>query len=157
MKRMLSLLVVLVMLFLGGCSSEPSAPAVEINVSDVYAGFEKTLPDMIKMDANMMLNFCGIDAADCKEALVYVSADGLLADEIWLIEAKDAAALSRLETLAKNRLERKGEESKTYSPEQYAVVQDAQLILSGNYLALIVSPDVDALAKEYRAAAGIGE
>lgn len=155
MKRVISLIFVLAMLFLAGCGGDTTESSVKFDVAQVYTALEKTLPDMVAMDAEMMLNFCGIDTADCAQAVVYVSSDGLLADEIWLIEAKDADALKRLETLAKNRLERKGEESITYSPEQYKVVQNAQLLLNGNYLALIVSPDVDTLVKDYRAAAGI--
>jgi len=152
MKRILSLLFVLVMLFLAGCSPEASAPAVEINVSSVYAGFEKTLPDMIKMDADMMLNFCGIDAADCKEALVYVSADGLLADEIWLIEAKDDAALQTLTDLANARIQSKLDETESYAPDQFLIVQQAQVLTNGRYLALFISPDVDTLKAGFEAA-----
>ena len=151
MKRILSLLFVLVMLFLAGCSPEASAPAVEINVSSVYAGFEKTLPDMIKMDADMMLNFCGIDAADCKEALVYVSADGLLADEIWLIEAKDEASLETLRQLAQTRIQSKLDETETYAPDQYLIVQQAVVLTQGRYLALFISPDVETLKASFEA------
>ena len=71
--------------------------------------------------------------------------DGLRADEVWLIEAKDADSLKQLEALAQSRLERKGEESITYSPEQYEVVQKAEVITAGNYLVVIVSPDVQDL------------
>ena len=48
----------------------------------------------------------------------------------------------------------KGEESITYSPEQYEVVQKAQVLTNGLYMALIVSPDVEALAEIFRASAG---
>ena len=45
-----------------------------------------------------------------------------------------------------------GEESITYSPEQYAVVQAAQVITAGNYLAVIVTPEAAALAEQFNAA-----
>ena len=89
----------------------------------------------------------------CKQAKVAVCFDGLRADEIWLIEAADASALEELKSLAEGRLERKGEESITYSPEQYKVVEAAQVITAGNYLAVIVSPDAQALADIFNQAA----
>ena len=100
-----------------------------------------------------MLNFCGIKAEQCKQVVVAVCSDGLRADEVWLIEAADEAALEALKGLADGRLTRKGEESITYSPEQYEVVKKAEVITAGNYLAVLVSPDVDALVKIFNEAA----
>ena len=102
----------------------------------------------------MMLNFCGIHAEDCAQAVVATCVDGLRTDELWLIEAADEAALENLKTLAETRLKQKGEESISYSPEQYAVVEKAQVIANGLYLAVIVSPDVDALVETYHNAFG---
>ena len=67
------------------------------------------------------------------------------ADEIWLIKAKDAEALKNIAKLADSRIKAKADESITYSPEQYAVVQKAEIIEKGEYFALIVSPDVSSL------------
>ena len=69
------------------------------------------------------------------------------------VSNEDAAALKELQSLAEGRLTRKGEESITYSPEQYAVVEKAEVITAGNYLAVLVSPDVDALADIFNQAA----
>lgn len=168
MKRMIAfLLAVLMLLSLAACagtteeeettgtasgtvteatdaSTEPEGPA---DLQALYDTLAEKMPEMIQMDETTMLNFCGIAAEDCTQVAAAICADGLRTDEVWLIEAVDEAALARLKTLAETRLEMKGEESITYSPEQYAVVQKAQLITNGLYLALIVSPDVDTLAQ----------
>lgn len=128
------------------------APAVSADMQALYAEMEKTLPDMIVMDEAMMLNFCGIHAEDCVQVIAAICTDGLITDEVWLIEAKDAEALERLTALAETRLQMKGEESITYSPEQYAVVQKAQIVTVGMYMALIVSPDVDTLVQNFNTA-----
>lgn len=126
---------------------------VEVDLQDRYEEIVQKMPEMILLDETMMMNFCGISAADCTESYVATCADGLRTDEIWLIEAANADALASLKELAETRLRIKGEESASYSPEQYAVVQKAELITSGLYLILVVSPDVDTLAP--MAAAGI--
>ena len=153
--------VILLALVLCGCGENAApaaitvpvttAPAV-IDLQTVYTGMAAALPEMVTMDEMMALNLCGIRKEDCAQMIVTKCADGLRADEIWLIEAKDAAALKELQGLAQSRLDRKGEESITYSPEQYAVVQAAQVITAGNYLAVIVTPEAAALAEQFNTA-----
>ena len=155
MKRMFSfLLAVLMLLSFTACGSEKpaetTAPATEPTPVDLQATFDAMLakmPTMIRLDETMMLNFCGIDAADCTTALVATCADGLRTDELWIIEAVDEAALERVKSMAETRLRMKCEESISYSPEQYAVVEKAQVIVDGLYLVVLVSPDVDTLAE----------
>ena len=164
MKKYITLLTVL-MLVLCGCSGE-SAPAetvpapaepVVLNMQQIYDSMTavENAPERVPLDADMQFNFCGIDPADCAQSAVAICSDGLRTDEIWLIEAVDEAALERIQAAAQTRLTAKGEESITYSPEQYAVVQEAQTIVHGNYFAMVVSPDVETLADLFRAAAGI--
>lgn len=118
-----------------------------LNLQELYDTLAEKMPDMIVMDEAMMLNYLGIAAEDCSEAVTAICADGLRTDEIWLIRAVDEDAAARIKALAETRLEMKGEESISYSPEQYAVVQKAQTITDGLYFVLIVSPDVDVLAE----------
>ena len=141
-----------------GSPAETAAPtAVELNMQalcDEILAMEN-VPEMLPLDPDMQLNFCGIDAADCRQSVVMICADSLRTDEIWMIEAVDEAALARIQTLAENRLTAKAEESITYSPEQYAVVQKAEIITVENYFVLLVSPEADALAAFVRGAAGM--
>lgn len=153
MKRVIALLLAALTLCLAGCGSKDSGSDVQMDVQAVYDSMVPVMPEMLAMDEMMMLNFCGIEAEMCAQAVVSVCFDGLRADEVWLIEAKDADALKQLQALAQSRLERKGEESITYSPEQYEVVQKAQVITAGNYLAVLVSPDVEQLADIFNQAA----
>ena len=151
MKKYIALLLAVLMLCLVGCGNKTQD--VSMDVKSVYESMESTLPEMLPMDEAMMLNFCGIKAEQCKQVVVAVCSDGLRADEVWLIEAVDEGALEELKSLADGRLTRKGEESITYSPEQYEVVKKAEVITAGNYLAVLVSPDVDALVKIFNEAA----
>ena len=151
MKKYIALLLAVLMLCLVGCGNKTQD--VSMDVKSVYESMESTLPEMLPMDEAMMLNFCGIKAEQCNQVVVAVCSDGLRADEVWLIEAKDADTLKQLQTLAQSRLERKGEESITYSPEQYEVVQKAEVLTAGNYLAVLVSPDVDQLVEIWNQAA----
>ncbi len=164
--KILSLLLALTFVCLAGCTpvenptetTTPSSTVAEPVVLDMqalYSQMTSTLPDMLILDDGMMLNYCGIKAEDCVQAVVAICSNSLQTDEVWLIEAKDAQAMARLKTLVENRLKYKGDESVTYSPEQYAVVQKAKVIENGNYLLMLVCHNVDALESVYKTAAGL--
>lgn len=129
-------------------------------VLDVQAVYEKMtnaaqLPEMLELDADQLLDFYGIKAEHVKKAVVVVCKNSLRVDEIWVIEAADSAAAQEVEKKAKDRIAYRDEETVSYSPEQNAVVKKAQILQQGNYIALIVSPDVEALAQAFRAEAGL--
>lgn len=151
MKKILAIILsALFLLSLTACggSEEPRSA----DLSALYDTLTTSMPQMLKMDETTMLNFQGIELADCTQAQVAICAEGLRTDEIWLIEAKDEAALEKIKALAEARLQAKAEETVSYNPEQYEVVQKAQLFTEGNYLFLLVSPDVDALKATVEAA-----
>ena len=155
-KTIAFLLCALMLVSLAACGGE-SGNTVSLDVTAAYEKLTQaaTLPEMLELDAGLMLDYCGIKEADVTAAKVLICADSLRTDEIWLVQAKDAAAADTIAKLAEKRLTKKGEESITYSPEQYAVVEKAELLRQGNFVALIVSPDVAPLAEAFRQYAGL--
>ena len=158
MKRNICILLITCILLFAGCTTpmpEQAGPAAPLDLQQIYLSFTQHMPEMIAMDDAMLLNYCGVETVDCLQSVAAICSDGLRTDEIWLIEAKDAEKADKIASLAQNRLQAKAEESASYSPEQYAVVQKAQLLRCGNYLALIVSPEVETLSGLFKAAAGM--
>ena len=152
-KRVLSVCLAFVLLLaIAGCDSDKVNMDVEAVYSNICAAVQ--VPEMLPLNESLMLDYCGIRAEDVNKAVVVICADSLRTDEIWLLEAKDDASAQRLMDLAQKRLTKKGEESVTYSPAQYAVVEKAQLLQEGNYIALLVSPDSEAMAQVFLQAAG---
>lgn len=158
MKKLLVLLSCTVLLVtLVACGKVDQPKSVNLNMENVYSKLCKatTLPPMLDLDKDLMLDYCGIKADTVRQAKVLICEDSLRTDEIWLIEANDEDAAKQIKELADKRLKAKAAESETYSPEQYAVVQKAELIQTGSYVALFVSPDAAALAQTFRQEAGI--
>lgn len=175
MKKLVSLLlIVLTVLSLAACGNEanptttapkptgttaPTNPAgpKQLNLTETYAAITAgaDMPEMMQVEEDMLLDLYGIKAQQYKQAQVYLCVNSLRADEIWLIEAADAEALAALKTLAENRLTAKDEESVTYSPEQNAIVKKAHLATYGNYLVMIVSPDVETITAAFKTEAGV--
>ena len=151
MKKIVSLILVLVlMMSLAACGGKEKTASVD--VKSLYESFRSYMPDMFFPDEDTMMNFLGIEAKDCVQYQVAICAEGMRADEVWLIEAKNASALENLRQLAETRVEAKKDETVSYAPDQYVVVEKAVILTEGNYLALLISPDVDALKAGFEAA-----
>ena len=147
MKKVISL--VLSMAACGGKAEEPVSIDVNALYDNAYAQY---MPEMFYPDEATLLNFLGIHAEDCAQYKVAICAEGLRADEVWLIEAKDETALENLRQLAENRIVSKLDETVTYAPDQHGIVQEAKVLVNGLYLAFLISPDVETLAAEFEAA-----
>lgn len=148
MKKLFALMMTALMLLgLVACGgSDNSGDDVQsADLGALYESMGETLPDMMLMDVDSMMNYYGVDASLCKQAVMAICADGLRADEVWLFEATDADALAELKAKAESRLTAKEDETIDYTPDQYEVVKEAELYTAGNYLVFLVSPEVDTL------------
>lgn len=127
-------------------------PATEpgVSMAAIYEKMTVNMPEMVEMDEAMRLNYCGISQEDVSQAVVAICADGLRADEIWLIQAVDEAAAVKIGELAQTRLKAKEDETRNYAPDQFAVVENAELLQEGPYVALLVSPEAKTLTEIFR-------
>ncbi len=152
MKKLFSLILALTLVVtLAACGGKAEETA-SVDVNALYDSYSDLLPDMFEPDEDTLMNFLGISVEDCTQYKIAICAEGMRSDEVWLIEAKDASSLETLQQLAQTRIEAKLEETVTYAPDQYVVVEKAQVLTNGNYLALLISPDVDAMKAGFEAA-----
>lgn len=152
MKKILSLMLALLLVLSMTACAGKAEETVSIDVNALYESYSQYLPEMFYPDEATLMNFLGIAVEDCVQYKVAVCAEGMRADEVWLIEAKDEAALERLQALAMTRIASKLDETVSYAPDQYVIVEKAQMVVEGRYLALLISPDVDALKAGFEAA-----
>ncbi len=146
MKRLrITAILLLIAALLAGCGQK-EAPAPDMQ--SLYQKMTETAgqTEMITISAEKAELLLGIAPGDCVQCITALCSDSLLADELWLLEGKDAAAADRLEALAKARVEQKGAEMKNYLPEQYQVVQEAEIIRHDRCVWLIISPLAEELA-----------
>ena len=150
MKRFLSvILVMLVMVSLVACGEKEETSkndVVSLDLPAMYSQMEAKLPEMVALDSEEIHIRYGVSPDFVSEAIVYVCKDGLRADEIWLMKAANAESMEKLEQFAQFRMQAKDEESVTYSPEQNKVVKQGKILKRGDYLALIVTPEVESVA-----------
>ncbi len=146
MKKLVYIILVLALLLsLCACGQKTEQEALPVSLGYVYESFSDSLPEMLPMEGDMRLNMLGIKEEDCAQVYTYICGEGMKADEVWLIEAVDSAALERIETLAESRKTAKMDETSFYSPDQYAICEAGVIATEGLYLAFIVSPEAEAM------------
>ena len=150
-KTALPALLVLCLL-LSACAAPASPAAQPLPLADIYTkmGEQVQLPPMVTVGADLALDFYGIDLAKTRQAVLKMASDSLLADEVLLIEAVDEAAAKEIENLLQGRIQAKAKEAEGYSPKQHDIIKKGHVVREGLQLALIVSPDADALLKLYK-------
>ena len=143
----LFLLFIALILTLSACTAAKKAGTAE----DIYAAMEKAglLSPMIPMTGDELYDLTGIHPDLWDDGSLHQAADGLIADEILILHARDEAGANEIEKYLRARLESKAEEAKGYSPEQYAVIQKGVILRGGQDLCLIVSPQAEKLRAVY--------
>ena len=140
--------IILLFVLLTGCGKKEVQTSWDVQEIWNAVSAEEDFPEMIPVPENRLGYMFGIEQKDYMQEVIAVSADSLRADEIWLIEAVDEAAARRLEELAKIRLGQKEEETRSYAPEQYRIVQEAKLQLNGLRLIMVVSPSSEVILQK---------
>lgn len=168
MKKLLILGLALVML-LSLCACTPksegqdadtsvettqSKQAKDLNMQSLYDAFGKAA-DLSEMEVWDDLEFFGIEPGDVKQAVLAVHGPGTQADEIWLIEAVDADAAKAIAELAESHRKYQSDMYSKYAPEQHKVLEKAEILQSGNYVVMIVSPEVEKLVKVFHQETGL--
>ena len=155
MKKIVSLLMVILMaVSFAACSSgsdkaDNDNQAVTVDLAAVKAQMMSELSpaDPIDLQADSLLNLYGIAAEDTVSVACYTTMGGAFPEEVIMIEAKDADALSRIEEKMNSRVSEVKVQSQNYDAENYAIAQKCEVQKNGNYIAMFLSPEYDALVK----------
>ncbi len=95
----------------------------------------ENLTELNQKQANLIYS---IDENNSKDYAIYVSDENILVTELAVVEMKDGMENEVVEAL-KERLSSQMASFKDYLPEQYAILENAQVRTIGNYCVLIVT------------------
>lgn len=80
MKKIIALLLVFTMLLtVSACGSTKKS----LDIDALYGSLEQYLPEMFEPDEDTLLNFLGVQAADCTKYKIAICAEGLRVDEVF--------------------------------------------------------------------------
>lgn len=143
-------LALLMLLGISACGGGKQA-AADLDVKAVMADMLAKYPiqDGMELNESDMLNFYGIQAEDMEAFAADLAADGITANEIVLVKAKDEDSAKNVETKLQSRLDARRNELNGYLPDQYEIVEKSEVKRDGVYVRLIISPQQDQLVELY--------
>ena len=100
-------------------------------------------PDMLELDERTIGNYLGLQSGEYRDGRFYLCSNNLKADEIWLMELADEAAVQTMLTRATERIAVKAGSYEQYLPEESEIARRGIAVAKGNYLALFLSPDAE--------------
>ena len=131
--------IVVLVINLGG-SSKP----FEVVAASVQAGIHTE--NLGRADDQRFRRNYGYNVADFDGVLLYASQFRLSAEEVLLIKVKSTSQVNEVRQVIEERLQSRRQDFDGYAPEQVQLIDQAQLVVRGNYIFLAVGQNAD----EYR-------
>lgn len=153
MKKLVCVIAVITVLAVSLCACGQSAKPLSEIFEQLKTDYNVT--DLVEFKSTDDLARYGIKAEDVKEYAGGINKSGVDQEEIVMVLATDTAAVGRVQAALNNRLESKKNETKNYNPEQYAIIENCTVEVDGNYVALIISKNADAMKADYKKAIGV--
>ena len=155
MKRLISILLTLAMIFTAGCSgSEDKFNTEGFDAGKFYDSVSSMTSDQLAvLDDTYISNYYGIDIADLDSYVFAQSEDPNSAETIILFKCGDEAKRGEYIKAVQNAVSQKADELKNYNqPEQAKLVEDCKMGQANDLVYVIISSSADdiyeALEKE---------
>jgi hypothetical protein len=124
-----------------------------VGSSDIDSLMSELVPMMglaktVDLDASKVAYYYELDESDFNNAKGVIG-DVALADELVIIEAKDASGVDKIKAGAEGRLSSQKSSFQDYIPEQFKRLDGAKIVTSGNYVMYVVSDNADKIVDKF--------
>lgn len=148
---MITALLLIALLLLSSCSKAPQKDLGEL-MQSINEEFFLNDMETVKTTEELASRFL-IGEGDVSDFCVQYASDSDERQEIILVHAKDEDAAFRVKTVLYNRLDSYLSNSKSYSPEEYAVLEKCAVnVYNNTYVTLTVAEraeEIDKYIEEY--------
>lgn len=155
MRKTIAIVLLVLILNLSACSNGQGSDIKNVDLAQLRDSMvqDLSITDYLDLDSDSLLNLYGIQAKEVAQSACFVTMDGVFPQEVVMIKANEGFENS-VESHLQTRLEAFRVQSENYDPESYAIAKKCSILKKGAYVALLLSPDYDALAKMFQDAVG---
>lgn len=133
----------------GGESAESSMSSTvevaSVNLTDVMSNINSQYPNQMEdiSSTDDLKKYYNIAPEDVKSAAAEIDKSGI--EEVVMVEAVDADAVSRIQTSLTQRYNSKKQQGASYSPEDLQVINNCAVEVNGNIVTMIISQNADGM------------
>lgn len=148
-KRLIPLLVIAVLFaaVMIGCSGKPEGGRSDVTVAELAERLKQAvkLDELKQRDKETLQRLYHLRGDEVEDFVLYTAVSNVKADEVAVIQAKDAAQAERVKQQVSKRIDAQTVKFKDYRPEEYALVQKHVLKSEGRFVLFAVSKAADRL------------
>lgn len=132
----------------------PASTTVDLAAFGEKYVTDQVMPPVLDTQADMGkqildMNYAGLSDMELEECLAYVSMMSVNNSEMVLVQAKSADDVAKVKEIFQTRIDNMLNGGTLY-PETIEIWQNnAEIVENGNYVALVVSTDKDAIVEEF--------
>ena len=126
-----------------GCGSPDGSDAktVDVTLEEIYTKMLESveMPTMVRVDADYIFNYYGIDVSAFEEYVFAAAEDALLAENIIMMKLPEGQSSESTVASLEKIIKQKKAELESYLPEQFKIVEKSEVVAKDNYVILIIS------------------
>ena len=141
----------------GNTASQPTATPEPVDLAAFAEKYvsEQLMPPLLDTNEDMGkqvldMNYAGLSEMELEQCLPYVNLMGINNSEMVLVQAKSAEDAAKVKEILQARIDNKLS-GHMYPSESEIWANNAEIVEKGNYVAVIVSEDKDAIVEAYNA------
>lgn len=118
----------------------------------VSAGLERMVDknEMQDVGGRGLKRYYGLNSADYDGVMMYISQNGMSAEELLLIKVKEQTQLVEIEKVINKRIKSRRKDFEGYAPMQEKLLKNAQVVVRGSYILLSVSENALDFVAEFK-------
>lgn len=152
MKRLLTILLIVasVISVTAGCSDENGTTA-EVSVAEVgeHIGQAVRLDDMKQGNLEKLTKLFNLGDTVVEDFVLYTATSNVKADELVVIEVKDASKVDVVLDSIQKRIEAQTVKFQDYRPEEYYLIEKHVLETRGRFILFAVSAEADRIGEAF--------
>ncbi len=119
------------------------------SITEIYAEIQSSvaLYSPMEFDDEFLMNYYGIDASLLEEYVFSMSEDAASAETIVIMKVKSSSDVDNLSESLQVVVDEKRNEMENYLPEQFAIVDKAEVEVKDKYIWLVISENEDTIKK----------
>ena len=98
-------------------------------------------PSMAEIKSDRLVSYYDVDADKVEAFSAYICGSGAYPDEIAVFKMKSADDIQAVKTVLEARVESQTTTFKDYTPDEMYKIDGKNIVVSGNYIALIICSD----------------